>query len=53
MEMFLCECGGVLVATTIERYPLILTNTEKLEYERKCNAECLECGKTYGELQYD
>lgn len=53
MKMFLCECGGVLAAIMVEKYPDNLTNTEKLEYERKCDAECLECGKIYKEQQYD
>lgn len=50
--MFTCnECGGTLLVTAIEEYPEGLKN--KLDYDRLCDAECVNCGKVYYSQPYD
>lgn len=51
--MFLCECGGVLLVKKIYAYPTGLTALEQLNYQRNCNVECVECGKTKDNQPFD
>lgn len=51
--MFKCDCGGVMLVKEIENYPVGLSASEKLEYERKCTVECIECSKTLSGQKYD
>lgn len=51
--MFKCSCGGVLLVKSIYPIPSGLQGQEKLEYERKCDAECVECGKLIKDLKCD
>ncbi|RCX15619.1 hypothetical protein DFP94_11467 [Fontibacillus phaseoli] len=51
--MFLCECGGVLLVKNIYAYPSGLTALEKLNYQRNCTVECVQCGKKKENQSFD
>lgn len=51
--MFLCDCGGVLLVKSVEEYPARVNSTEKLEYERKCTVECVDCRSVKENQRYD
>jgi len=45
------ECGGVLLVIDIEEYPEGIKN--KLDYDRLCNVECVDCKKVYYSQPYE
>lgn len=45
------KCGGMLMVIQVEEYPKGLKN--KLEYDRLCDLECVECGRKYFSQPYD
>lgn len=51
--MFKCSCGGVMLVKEIEPYPINLSSSEKLEYERKCTVECPDCQTILEGQKYD
>lgn len=51
--MFLCDCGGVFLIKNIEKYPQNLNKKDQLEYQRKCEVECSDCGKKLENQPYD
>lgn len=52
-NMFYCSCGGLLVVKDIEKYSADLKPKDQLEFERKCEVECMDCGKIFKGLKYD
>ncbi|MDQ0197092.1 hypothetical protein [Neobacillus ginsengisoli] len=45
------ECGGILNVIRVEEYPEGVK--DKINYDRLCDVECLDCGKVFYSLPYD
>ncbi|SES89531.1 hypothetical protein SAMN05421676_10247 [Salinibacillus kushneri] len=47
----ICECGGILDVIRVEEYPEDLK--DKINYDRVCDVQCLNCGNVYYSQPYD
>jgi hypothetical protein len=41
----ICQCDGILSVIRVEEYPDNIK--DKINYDRLCDVQCLECGKVY------